>query len=907
MNNIKLLVDAEFVKVENPWLFFIALGLIIVVLVGFFLLPVEKRKKPKNIISVVLHVVISITLATAFSNISFLNTSKNVEVVVLADCSASESQSVSTMTTLINDVYSQAKNSKIGVVAYGRNQKIVNPIGSSFDSKKLENMFDDEKNGDFDYTASDMASALNYANTLFSNDCIKRIILISDGIETDNSAIEVIDSLVSSQVSIDTIKLNENFKDEFGITGIDYVVSSFVGRQQEVKISLRSIRSEKVRMKVTSEGKKLDERDIELTSGLNVYTFKYTPTVAETREFEISFEERGDGKDTYTENNSIHYSQTYVDKMNVLFIGEGNGDHYFFESLNMYKNDPENQNSKIDEFVQTDSKCPYKLEDLLKYDEIVLSDVDIKKMAHGQQFTTSLNTAVYTHGKSLLTFGSTNSANPDDSSSYLTQYNGMLPVQFDSADQKALIFLIDNSGSMGTDQMNTAKNGTIKCLDLLNDNDYVGVVTFESDTKIVQPLTAVSNKDTITKNVRKIQSAGGTMMAAGLDQCRKMLADTSIEYKYVLCLSDGLPSDESASLTAVKKLASNNIMVNFINIANSSGETFLKNMAKRGNGKYKYVSSVNKLTSAMENLVVGEVEEDEIDQDDTPVEVKSEYNDDAILTGTGNSFPSINGFNYCRIKSTSKTVLTVTYNKADEDNSGAYTYIIVPLFAYWDYGNGKVSSFTSSIKNQDWTKNFFDNNSVATLMKNIATQTLPYESSEHILTLDYENKGISSSIAVSPNNGDIQGKITATITKPDKSTDEVNLIYDGENYSIDYPISQTGTYTLNIKYTGSVNGEAASDEITRNLYFDFSKEFDFFTNNNTELLDKIAKRANGQYTIEKVNYQLNAEELANSNYFSTMMIFLLISVILFLVDVFVRKSDGLFKKKKVDTNSAISE
>ena len=90
------------------------------------------------------------------------------------------------------------------------------------------------------------------------------------------------------------------------------------------------------------------------------------------------------------------------------------------------------------------------------------------------------------------------------------------------------------------------------------------------------------------------------------------------------------------------------------------------------------------------------------------------------------------------------------------------------------------------------------------------------------------------------------------------------------------------------------------------LYFDYSKEYDVFNNDANNVLYSMSKAANnGTYSQNEVNYNVSTDETSQSTYNSTMMFFLLLSVGLFLVDIFVRKSEFI-KKKKVADAGAIS-
>jgi hypothetical protein len=221
------------------------------------------------------------------------------------------------------------------------------------------------------------------------------------------------------------------------------------------------------------------------------------------------------------------------------------------------------------------------------------------------------------------------------------------------------------------------------------------------------------------------------------------------------------------------------------------------------------------------------------------------------------------------------------------------------------------------------------------LLKNSAYNTLPERNSDHILTLDYVNNGVTSTLNASPNNGDKTGIVKATVTylgtegvaaDADPYKDQINvareplyLAYDGAYYSgeIDTGI-QGGKFNIKLDYysddqwdnvdgviTIKDNAEAV-DSVETPLYFDYSKEYDVFNNDANNVLYSMSKAANnGTYSQNEVNYNVSTDETSQSTYNSTMMFFLLLSVGLFLVDIFVRKSEFI-KKKKVADAGAIS-
>ena len=219
-------------RIENPYLFFILIPLVGLVLLGFFVIPKYKRYRIKNIISLMLHLVRSVRLTLAFVDIQYVKSSSTTELIVLADCSKSEFNNGHQIDKLINDVYTQAgkvDGTKIGVVAFAKDQEVVTNIGSKYKSKDILKYFEDDSS--FDNSATDLKSALLYADSLYSKDsAVRRRIIRSDGLETDGSAIEALDQLTADSVQIDAISRSQPEFDEVAITGLDYTDRCYIGK-----------------------------------------------------------------------------------------------------------------------------------------------------------------------------------------------------------------------------------------------------------------------------------------------------------------------------------------------------------------------------------------------------------------------------------------------------------------------------------------------------------------------------------------------------------------------------------------------------------------------------------------------------------------------------------------------------
>lgn len=881
-------------RIENPYLFFILIPLVALVLLGFFLIPKYKRYRIKNIISLILHLVRSVRLTLAFVDIQYVKSSSTTELIVLADCSKSEFNNGDQIDKLINDVYTQAgkvDGTKIGVVAFAKDQEVVTNIGGKYKSKDILKYFEDDSS--FDNSATDLKSALLYADSLYSKDsAVRRRIIRSDGLETDGSAVEALDQLTADSVQIDAISRSQPEFDEVAITGLDYTDRCYIGKDQKVKVSVKSKKGGLLTLTLVCDGKQVAQRKNEpCNKGINVYTFDISADKAGTFRYEVSISGRSD---TFEENNKRSFTQEISDHYNVLYISD---DSYALD--NLQTSFP--ANAKFSSCGT--ASVPYNITDLIKYDEIILNNVNREDLDEPEQFVANLETAVKDYGKSLLTLGSVfaGAAKGD----YLSDYNARLPIQSESDEGKAIVLVIDNSGSRESDsRLKKAKEGAKAILSKLNERDYISIVTFSDNTKIVSPLTSVTNKESVLKSISKIKSEGGTVRAGGLKAAHQQLKNSPTENKFVITLSDGDPFDDKKTLqNLVKGRYKDNIICSFINISNSSGTALLKSLAKAGEGTYYYCKTATSLVDVMVTSVVTDVNEKTIEE---ASEVRILDSKDDSVKDIDN-LPSIDGYNFARTKKSANTILTLTYKHENEKEDGTSSSAVatVPLYAYWNIGDakGRVASFTSDFGTA-WTDSFRLSENGQLFRKQRIAETLPTRNINSILDRKYENHGVTSTISFIAAEKNKNAKIHIKVTSPDKKiVKEYDLRYDGSTFSAEVETGEVGLYQVDVTYSYDVTKEDGSVETVKNdpevrqLNFDYSSEYDRFPESTSTLLYSLTKNT-GKVTYDSVDYQISSSEFAFKSYKSLNVVFRIIAVVLLLIDIFVRKSD--FKKKKKD-------
>ena len=224
------------ISFTNPYLLFVGIALLAVVLVPFFLSIKKIGFNFHNITSLVIHGVLAVLVTLALAGMTLTLVMTETDVYVLADCSYSSIKNLDTVDTYIKDLNKNLPdNSKLGIICYGKDYEVLTNLGEKIKSVS-ENNIDD--------TQTNIRPALEYTTTLFNDDAIKRIVIISDGGETNQKSISgLISDYEERNIHIDAIFLDNNLKedaDEFQISDVSYNPKTYIGKDENVTITVDS-------------------------------------------------------------------------------------------------------------------------------------------------------------------------------------------------------------------------------------------------------------------------------------------------------------------------------------------------------------------------------------------------------------------------------------------------------------------------------------------------------------------------------------------------------------------------------------------------------------------------------------------------------------------------------------------
>lgn len=866
------------ISFDNPWLLLLAIPLLAAVIVPYCIAIRKDNKNGHTVTSLILHILIIALVIPALAGMASVTVMTATEVYVVADVSYSSNRNLDLIDAHIAELQERLpENSTVGLVCFGKSPVLVREAG--------EEPLPGVKDAEVDDSATDIAGALEYASELFSEGVIKRIVLITDGKQTDSDAtgalISAVEHLYAENIALDTVYVDNNVGDdipEVQIGGVDHTPATYLDHQTTAAVLVQSSVQTNAIITLMCGGEIQQQKAVSLDRGYNIVNF--TPDTSSAGEFD--YEVRIEAKDdTSPRNNSYFFTQSVSESLRVLFItsSQANAD----AAALMY-----GEHATIDAYVDNPN-VPCTVEQLCAYDEIVLADVDVRTLKNYTAFVDSVDKAVSLFGKSLITLGDTYIQNKTDDT--LSALEDMLPVRFgnNDSDPKLYCLVLDSSRSMQmASRLIMTKKAAIKFLELLGPEDYVMVVSFSGEVYVEQMPTEAKNKDKVAEIIDNIQPTQGTVIGAALKAAFNQMKSLSFSEKQVVLISDGMSysaePDDAADMA--NQIYQAGIVTTVINSSCSEGTANLEKIANYGRGKYYWLQDERDLDGLIFGDVADEMTETVIEKQ-VPVTVV-EPKDDAMQ---GLSYlPDVHGYVYAKAKASARTVLSVPYTKA----SGSV--IDAPLYAYWKYGNGRVASYTSSVSGE-WAKDWQGEDGQR-FMSNVARTNIPAERVDYPYTLNVSYDGTYAYVEMIP--ATLNPYATASLVMRTPGGEEITeqLIFDSERYRFSFPVSEIGKYALQITYSYGENS-FTSDSV---FNLSYSPEYDaFVTFDPAELHNAVRNR--GTVSEGSVPALVNDPDRIDtySVYFTVPL--LIVAAVLYVMDIIVRKITvndikSLFKLRK---------
>lgn len=166
----------------------------------------------------------------------------------------------------------------------------------------------------------------------------------------------------------------------------------------------------------------------------------------------------------------------------------------------------------------------------------------------------------------------------------------------------SLAIVIDTSGSMSGEKIESAKRSVISLLRQMRDDDEVALVRYDSSSEVLQRLARVGSiRSSLIDRVQRLSAGGGTNIPPALGQGLSELSDArSGRVRRVVLVSDGLDGGRVRSEELARRALDERTTVSALGIGLDFDEGYMSAVANAGRGNFGFVENAGALARFLE-------------------------------------------------------------------------------------------------------------------------------------------------------------------------------------------------------------------------------------------------------------------------------------------------------------------
>ena len=904
------------IQFTHPWLLLLIIPLIGVALLLYFRVKKKYRRTRNRIISLILHCVACVLCVSVLAGIYIQYDVPNEtnEIIFLVDVSDSEEQSAQRRDEFLQNATETARwyeGFRIGVVTFGFDQAYSVPL-----SADVGGIFDAYRTGErpSETGGTDIAAALTYTRGLFNNPASGKIVLVTDGKETDESAMTVIRAIAAQGTTVDTVYIPSSYTgnataSDVQMVGVEYPDYHLnVGDEFTLNYTLYSTVSASVVVNVYDNDEQVATETVDVSVGSQTYEMQYSFESEDLHEMRFSIQYAGD----LIEQNNEYISYYYVEEFNkVLIVERKEGES---ENLVEVLEEGEYETTVLN-LSDPEAEIPQSGLELCIYDQVILNNIANADMPGG--FIDVLHSYVNDYGGGMLTLGgkqddgkTANAYNRSDM--YGTTYQAMLPIEaINYTPPVAVMIIIDASGSMGESfdggdsMLAWARAGASACLDALTERDYIGVMALNSSYDFILPLTRRTQDQTIRRAIASLtETGGGTIFSEAINRAGIALrGQEDVAKRHIIIVTDGAVSqnDEEEYLAAIENLHNTDgVTLSVVGIGVSAGSAAAQQMqtaCELGGGRLHTVTDSEELVREMrEDLNAPDIKEvNEYENGFYPVAYSPSSNLFNSVTLEDNAMTvTLGGFYGGRVRDNDYLVLAGEYD--------------VPLYALWKYGAGTVGSFMCDLTGSGWSAAFMSDVNGKQFIWNMVNSLMPVSDIEpDPFTVEFDRGNFINRLSIYAELEDgqtVQGRLTSpdgslnlSLNTGEVATDDcyvTTALSEGNLYSrANFVLKRGGVYLLTLEVQDPAGNVVSSYQTYFN--FSYSLEYDLAYDetipNPMGLMEDLAAGGSG-VLITDHDEPVEIFDTFETTFAVTRdprMALIIAAIVLFLLDVAVRK------------------
>jgi len=524
---------------------------------------------------------------------------------------------------------------------------------------------------------TDVGAAIRLSASLLHGAGVRRVVVLSDGADLAGEAVEAAREARAAGVEVDVVPLVSFQGPEVVVEEVLAPSAASVGERVPVGVVVRSDVTQPVDVELQVQDRPLQRRTVQARAGRTVVRF----SVPVSRPGWLDVRVRIRAQHDFVAENNVGRAVVLVEgPPRVLYAGQGQvadllrAQGWVVERIPPYR-------------------LPGHAADLARYHAVVLEDVSALGLVRPQM--EALRDYVRDLGGGLVVVGGPHSFGVGGYAR--TPLEEVLPVVMVvqhrmALPSMALVLVLDTSGSMGgvgseTAKVELAKEVARSVVDLLGEQDLVGVLQFDQGYRWLVPLVPAQDREGIVSQVARLRAGGGTDLLPALRAAYEALRAANAQGKHVIVLSDG-QTDPGDFERLVRRMRAERITVSTVSVGKDADLSFMASLSRWGGGRHYVVRDTQALPQIFVSEALISARSYLVEERFVPQRQPGE-----LLAGVG-PVPALRGY----VATSSKPGARIELLSPHKD----------PVLASWQFGLGRAVAFTSdavprwSVEWQSW-------------------------------------------------------------------------------------------------------------------------------------------------------------------------------------------------------------
>lgn len=743
-----------------------------------------------------------------------------LSLVYALDVSDSMGEKVSdqALSWVMRTVAQKPQKDEAGLVIFGRDAAVELPPRQTFPFEAI--------NSRVARDGSNLAKALALSAAMLPEQNQGRIVLLSDGNETEGSVTTQLDELKSRGVAVDVLPVGFDFQKEVWLERLDLPRVVKVGETYETSVLLNSLQPGRGQLVLQENGKTMFEKPVEFDAGKTRFTlplylrepgfFEYVATIQPPA-----------GEDGWAENNIAIGDLFLRGEGQVLVVTDPKSDARDWEPL-VETLKAEQRVVK----VQMAYEFARDAVSLMPYDLVIFPNAPAEAFDAVQ--LQAMRDAVFNNGTGFLMLGGPQSFGPGGF--HGSAVEEALPVTMDTTQKKVLpkgaLAIILHTCEFA--EGNTwAKRIAKEAIRVLGAQDEVGLIAFtwgngNGGYNWIFPLTPAAEFEKLVPLINAAEPGDmpdfNTPMQMGLAGLQK--SDAAL--KHMIVISDGDPSPPTPALVQQFVAAKISVSMVAINPHGGQDQSIMQSIAATTGGRYYFPQDPSQLPS----IFIKEAKTLKRSMLQNKVFTPEVQMPSPVLKGI-DAIPPLRGYVLTTAKPRASTILRTPPDPAEPDQ-------LDPVLATWRFGLGVTAAWTSDL-GPSWAKDWLGWEKYRPFVKQLAIELSRVETKTD-LRLNAFAADNSGSITVEDFAKDEAFlHVEARVAGPRGESVTVPLRQIGpRRYQASFPLWGKGRYQV-IAAAAGRTGATEPEQITGGFAVPYSPEYLKF-HSDPRVLYEIARK-----------------------------------------------------------------